>query len=312
MRGLASEERNPPYGFSDLSYGLPAKIVHSQTLRSGGFLSEIIKPERARKIPDPYISSVKGTHGSCALCGHYEKLTDDHVPPEGVGNFDRWRGLSYMTKMSGNDQEIGSRRFPSGIRFKTICADCNNRLGGREDKALIDCYESVRKIVESPLLLSPLMQIPAKPNLIIRSLFAHIAAANDDGQPSRFDDEARAIFNNKKSLRLSSWNLFYWVHLGKDLFLARSLFHTTWSPVVEVHEMFILKMYPLAFLFIKKPTFFGLPNLMKFIQSRDEEDAEIPLFPYVSENHPVWPAYTSDNSAIMFGRNAYGLVAQRD
>ena len=92
--------------------------------------------------------------------------------------------------------------------------------------ALVDFYNRVRKIAESPLLLSPLMRIPAKPNLIIRSLFAHMAAANDSGRPSFFDDEARAIFQNKKSLHFSSWNLFYWIYLGKNLFLARSLFHT--------------------------------------------------------------------------------------
>jgi hypothetical protein len=272
----------------------------------------IIRPDHVRKIPDPYINSVKGTHGACALCGHYEKLTDDHVPPEGVGNFDRWRGLSYMTRISGNDEEIASRRFPSGIRFKTLCANCNSRLGGREDKALVDFYNRVRKIVESPLLLSPLMRISAKPNLIIRSLFAHIAAANDSGRPSFFDDEARQIFLNKKSLRFSSWNLFYWIFLGKDLFLARSLFHTVWSPILEVHEMFILKMYPLAFLFTTMPIFFGAANLMKFVQLRDEEETEIPLLLFLSEDHPVWPAYTSNTNAIMFGGNAYGLLAQQD
>ncbi len=246
------------------------------------------------------------------MCGHYEKLTDDHVPPEGAGNFYRWRGLSYMTRISGNDENIGSRRFPSGIRFKTLCADCNNCLGGREDKALVDFYDCVRKIVESPLLLTPVMRIPAKPNLIIRSLFAHMAAANESGRPSFFDDEARAIFRNKKSLRLSSWNLFYWIYLGKDLFLARSLFQTVWSPILEVQEMFILKMYPLAFLFIKKPIFYGAANLMKFVQSRDEIEAEIPLLLFLSEDNPVWPAYTSNTNAIMFGGNAYGLVARRD
>jgi hypothetical protein len=157
-----------------------------------------------------------------------------------------------MSRVSGNDEAVGSRRFPSGFRFKTLCSECNNNLGAREVKALVDFAQQVRKIVEFPLLLYPLMRVPAKPNLIIRGLFAHMAGANDYGMPSLFDDEARAIFHNKTSLRLSSWNLFYWIYLGRDLFLARSLFHTSWSPSLEVYEMFIMKIYPLAFLFIKK------------------------------------------------------------
>lgn len=176
----------------------------------------------------------------------------------------------------------------------------------------MDFYSRVRKIVESPLLLSPVVRIPAKPNLIIRSLFAHMAASNDGGRPSFFDEEARAIFRNKRSLRLTSWNLFYWIYLGKDLFLARSLFRTVWSPLLEVHEMFILKMYPLAFLFIQKPIFHGTANLIKFVQSRDDVEVEVPLLLFLNENHPVWPAYTSNTNSIMFGGNAYGLVARQD
>ena len=76
--------------------------------------------------------------------------------------------------------------------------------------------------------------------------------------------------------------------------------------------MFILKMYPLAFLFTTMPIFFGAANLMKFVQSRDEVETEIPLLLLLSEGHPVWPAYTSDTNAIMFGGSAYGLVAQQD
>jgi hypothetical protein len=51
---------------------------------------------------------------------------------------------------------------------------------------------------------------------------------------------------------------------------------------------------------------------MKFIQSRDEEEAEIPLLLFQHESHPVWPAYTSSTNSIMFGGNAYGLVARPD
>jgi hypothetical protein len=216
-----------------------------------------------------------------------------------------------MTRVTANDDTIFGRRFPGGIRFRTLCARCNNGLGALEDRALIDFYERVTKIVESPFRLPALMRVPAKPNLIVRDLLAHMVSANDTGVPSPFDREARDIFFGKRSLRLGSWNLFYWVYAGEEMFLARSLFLTTWTPRVDVEEMFILKAFPLALLFVRKSAFYGLPNLIQFIRSRDEEEAELPLFVYRRENHPVWPAYTSNTNSIMFGSNAFGLVAQR-
>jgi hypothetical protein len=107
--------------------------------------------------------------------------------------------------------------------------------------------------VESPLRLPALMRIPAKPNLIIRDLLAHIVSANDTGIPSSFDEEARNIFMGKRSLRLSSWSVFYWVYLGRELFIARSVFLASWHPMVELSEMQVLKIYPLGFVFTQTP-----------------------------------------------------------
>ena len=275
-------------------------------------MSAIIKPPRTIRSPDPYIAPVHGTYGPCALCRHYSKLTENHVPPESTGNADRWLAQSYLTTVTGDSDLIFGRRFNGGIRFRTLCADCNNKLGGREDKALLAFNEQVTKLVESPFQLPPLMRIAAKPNLIIRGLLAHSVSANDTGVPSRFDEEARSIFFGKKAMRLSSWNVFYWIYMAKELFLARSLFLASWFPTLVVHEMQILKIYPLAFLFTDAPHFYGLPNMMQFIRPRDEDEAELPLFLYRRENNPVFPAYAGSDKVVFAGGHAFGLVARQD
>ncbi len=253
-----------------------------------------------------------GTHGPCALCRHYGKLTENHVPPESVGNSDRWLAQSYLTAVAGDPGLVRGRRFPGGVRFRTLCAECNNKLGGREDQALLNFYQEVTKLVESPFVLPPLMRIPAKPNLIIRGLMAHIVSANDTGVPSRFDIEARSIFFGHKPLRLSSWNVFYWLYVGKELFVARSLFLAQLFSTLQVHELQVLKIYPLAFLFTDAPHFLGLPNMMQFICSRDEDEAELPLFLYRRDHNPVFPAYAEGNKIVFAGGNTFGLVARQD
>jgi hypothetical protein len=274
-------------------------------------MSQIIKPERRRRYPDPYITPIFGTRGNCALCRNYSDLTEDHIPPGAVGNDGRWIAHSYLTTASADKELIFGREFRSGIRFRTICADCNNKLGGREDKALTNFFEKTSKLLNSPLILTSTMRIPAKPNLIYRAVLAHLIAANDSGVPTAFDIEGRNIFNGKQNLRLSSWSLFYWIYNGPSIFVMRNAYYTIWHPL-EIVPIQILKCYPLAFVFAQKPWFGGLPNLLQFVQSRDDEEIELPLLMGARENHETWPAVPVGNTSILLAGDSFGFVGNRN
>jgi hypothetical protein len=271
----------------------------------------IILPEKPRKYPDPFIRTVHGTHGPCALCQHYSKLTENHVPPEAVGNHDAWLAQSYMTTMAADKDLLFGRRFSGGIRFRTLCEECNNALGNSEDRAIVDFYQRVQKLVDSPLKLPPVAMVSAKPNLIARGLYAHLASANDNGIPSIFDTEAREIFFRKRSLRLASWNLFYWVYQAPTMFLMRSAFLASFGSDVEMDHVHLLKAPPLAFAFSQRSTLYGLPNMMMFIQQNDRAETQIPLILDRRDPHPVWPAVPYDNQIVFLGGDSYGLVAEQ-
>jgi hypothetical protein len=102
------------------------------------------------------------------------------------------------------------------------------------------------------------------------------------------------------------------IYVGKEVFVARSLLLAQWFPILQMHEIQVLKIYPLAFAFTDKPQFYELPNMMQFIRSRDEEEAELPLFLHRRENNPVFPAYAAADKIIFAGGNAFGLVARQD
>jgi hypothetical protein len=122
-------------------------------------VAHIIRPKRPRRYPDPYIEPIFGSRGPCALCSTYANLTEDHIPPEAVGNDGSWVAHSYLTSAAADKQLIFGREFRGGIRFRTLCAECNNRLGAREDKALVDFFERVVKLVNSPLILNGIMRV---------------------------------------------------------------------------------------------------------------------------------------------------------
>lgn len=274
---------------------------------------QIIKLPRKRRLQDPFLPHASGDRGPCALCQCWSKLTEAHVPPQSVGNIDEWEGRSYLTTVSAANEDLYyGRRFRGGFRLKTLCGECNSKLGASEDKALADFFDAVRKLVEAPVLLgTKTVNVTAKPNLIFRGLIAHLASANDEGRPCPFDREARDIFFKRITLRQSSWNLFYWLYFGKSLVVMRNMFHTTWSPTVEVRPMFLLKLYPLAFLFLKESWFMGLPNVRKFLVQKDDEETEIPIPVMAYDPHPHWPATTSDRNMIMAGGNTFGFIGSR-
>jgi hypothetical protein len=273
----------------------------------------IIRPPKPRRWPDPFIEPIYGKRGPCALCGYYSNLTENHVPPEAVGNFDRWNAQSFLTASAAVNRDLYfGRRFSGGLRFRTICAECNNRLGGTRDKAIIAFFNEVRKLVESRLILRSIIHVSARPNHIYKGLLAHLVSANENGIPTAFDLEARDVFFGKRELAWSSWNLFYWIYDAHELFLMRNAYYTTWHPTVEVKPLVLLKFYPLAFMFTQEPLFMGFPNLKTFLRARDDEEVEIPLDLSRRDKHPFWPATATPNNIILLGGDSFGLIGAKD
>jgi hypothetical protein len=216
-----------------------------------------------------------------------------------------------MAATTADKELFFGRRFRGGVRFRTLCADCNNGLGGKEDKALIDFSQRIRRLVESPIRMAPWATISAKPNLIYRGLLAHLVSANDRGIRTRFDIDARRLFFRKLPLGLSPWSLFYWVYGGASLFLMRNAHYAIWSPRVKVVTMQIIKIYPLAFMFVQEPWFLGVPNMRSFLWRKDEEEVDLPIELRRSDSHPHWPASVSEGNSILLGGGSFGLIGER-
>jgi hypothetical protein len=219
---------------------------------------------------------------------------------------------SYMTAVTANRDLYFGRRFQNGVKFRTLCADCNNSLGGREDKAIGNFFDSVRRVVESPIVVTPTMKITAQPNLIYKGLLAHLVSANDSGVPSGFDEDARGVFLGTLALRQCPWNMFYWNYLGDTSFLMRGTYLAPLSQPIRLIPMYILKFFPLAFLVTTEPWFLGLPNMRAFLQKQDEAAFDVPVQFSRYDTDAVWPARTSDRSVIFMGGSAYSLLGFRD
>lgn len=216
-----------------------------------------------------------------------------------------------MTAITANRDLYFGRDFKNGIKFRTLCADCNNGLGGKEDKAIAEFFSSVRRVVESPIFVRSTLKIAARPNQIFKGMLAHMVSANDNGIPSAFDLEARELFFGKKPLSWTSWNLFYWVYRGPSLFLMRNAYVFLWHPRVRLIPIVVLKLHPLGFVFSQEPWLFGMPKLRLYLQAKDETEIDIPVQFGRIDRNPVWPATTGDQNAIIQAGDSYGVIATR-
>lgn len=109
---------------------------------------------------------------------------------------------------------------------------------------------------------------------------------------------------------MSSWSLFYWIYTGPSIFVMRNAYYTVWHPL-EIVPIQILKCYPLAFMFVQKPWFGGLPNLLQFAQSKDDQEVELPILIYARDNHEAWPIVPVGNTLMLMAGDSFGFIGNK-
>jgi hypothetical protein len=80
--------------------------------------------------------------GYCNICNKFTELTEDHVPPKGCIGINK-KDVQVLTKYLACE-EIKPRLFQSGLKFRTICSNCNKILLGQEyDPELIQLSREI-------------------------------------------------------------------------------------------------------------------------------------------------------------------------
>lgn len=87
--------------------------------------------------------------GHCVICGVFGPLTKDHVPPKGCSVITN-SVLSRLTMATEGDRLVDKTiHIQGGLKFKTICSDCNNaRLGAQFDPELKIFVDSMRECLQ--------------------------------------------------------------------------------------------------------------------------------------------------------------------
>jgi hypothetical protein len=198
--------------------------------------------------------------GFCVICGAHGKLTNDHVPPKGCIELEDVILQSLMpTEMQTGRASI----IQGGVRFKTLCEQCNNNLLGIQyDPALKNFVNAVLDQIkqrQGRIALSPIVRINCKPNRIARSLIGHIFAAHSVKETIEKIESLGAGESLRKYLLNPAaefpfdWRLYCWPYFSRKQVIIRHAGFGDFSapePAKSLLYGHIIKFFPLGFWFV--------------------------------------------------------------
>lgn len=241
---------------------------------------------------------------NCNICGNVLPLTWDHVPPKFCFNDGT---VKYNSMMGFHNQKYKKTISQNGIKFRTICDDCNNRLLGaeydREYKKLVECLYNLY-ITPGETAQYVIIQ-GLKINRIARAIVGHLLAAREDYFVGGIENELRKFVLDKKALPPTELKLLYYTYIYNTVMIIRDIVPTKFgNQDYKIPSCFMscLNTFPMAFILASDcKDDCGLYDMFELCtENIDEEiDIKIDLLSYLFPNHkerrhPYWPCNVSD------------------
>lgn len=243
----------------------------------------------------------------CNICGNERKMSGDHVPLKSLGNKGRVSVKSHHVRFP-----IKGLTLQNGIVFRTICAECNNKLGSLYDPYYLKFCSDISKFADIVLkkqvmLPSFSIEIDTIPSNVSRSLIGHILATKIHYE-GPFVEELREYINNPAHVLPDTIHLYTWFYAGSRIKVLPENVIIKYAEPIELYIYYVIKSYPCAFVLTNHsfPSM-GLIDLMRY---ENGKEAKIGLS-LLYHPHPEWPEcnFIADNSqgVIIDANNLYSI-----
>jgi hypothetical protein len=224
-----------------------------------------------------YIESNKNNIDICNICGEKKQMTWDHVPPKATGNNGAivtnvlTRGLPESNKYQ--------KKYQNGIRFKSLCQECNNSLIGKYDMDYKKFTEDIKNILSTDLILPQYISAKVKINRVCRAICGHfLAAKNFYDDQTTVDKKLREYIFNPNLSGKNITKLYYWVYPYDEIIVIRDVVVCGGNNKVAFPEnlISIINSHPLAFMLDTDYEFqCMLDNLMRYTTEDIDEEKVI-------------------------------------
>jgi hypothetical protein len=214
-----------------------------------------------------------------------------------------------LTTATADIQNFIPRNFRGGVKFRTLCASCNNKLGTFEDKAIKDFFTRVSTVMrQSSIVLLDERLVEAIPNRIFRAVLAYVSTANDRGNRSALDEHTLQLFNGIKSIQDIPYKIYYWPYTGPWLTVIRDSV-ISYNFFKDALWMCVIKFKPIGFAVTALDANLPLPCLNNYLTRGSDELAYLPLLASQSENDLHWPANPGSQDAVMASSESVSFIA---
>lgn len=242
--------------------------------------------------------------GSCNLCRKEEVLlTWDHVPPKGGIEVSSVEIRTILQTLSGDSSKDQFQISQNGVKFRTICKQCNDWLGKEYDPALNKFASDISLFVKSSLHLPPVLTVPTKPYRLMRAILAHLVAAKIDMDEGEFDGIVKGFIFNKDVSIPEDINIFYWTYAYPQQVILRDVvMPAKRGDFSETMFCQLIKYFPVAYLVTTASRYEGLPELTRYRNSGPEDIVDI-IINLRNLPNQYWPE-APDPGNILFGGQA--------
>jgi hypothetical protein len=261
----------------------------------------------------------KSNRGHCTICLSHGKLTNDHVPPKGSHAPSRVWIQSVAPTLRKPDERIPRRHSQNGMKFRTICARCNNDLLGRRyDPALNYMSTKVRQIVRAAgrLALPTYLTVSIQPQRVARAVIGHLLAADEahSKQPRKAPmiDAMRGYFLDETKELPDNLRLFFRPYRGLRQTVLRGVgvmfgFTQVSPPPIVVGDF--LKYFPIAFCLASDPP----EQIATQLQGREidprglalDDEVGLPVPTGTADTFaPDWPEHPTGFEALLLNDKA--------
>ncbi len=234
----------------------------------------------------------------CNICLETRQLSWDHVPPKN-GIVLSSVEIKNIFKLLAGRPEDNFHISQNGVKYRTICSQCNSKIGSDYDPILNDLNETVSKFLKSNLVLPRIQYFKTKPVRLIKAILSHLLSVKINIDEVTFDEAIRKFIFSETETIPDSINIFYWIYPYDTTVIMRDFLIPAipgdFSSFTFSH---LIKYFPLAFLITEKEEFRGLPNLTKYrnCSINDEVDIRIDL---KAINDYDWPERVDDSNILI-------------
>ena len=251
--------------------------------------------------------------GQCNICGQHGKLTEDHIPPKGSIRIKAVEMFDIITMLGAEKLQKG-RISQNGVKYRTLCASCNNeRLGIHYDPEFNNFNNTVARYLKSSLILPDKIQIRGKPNRIARAIIGHLLAFELDGfTGDKTTTELQEYFLHEDKILPNDVNIYYWPYPYNDQVIIKDA-----AMIVDLFKGYLsfmlLKFFPMAYMVVLKTEKIAelrLACLNHYIPTGLDDEVDIPIL-LANTPRQRWPEAPDDDGAVMYGQRAMGAVPHK-